>query len=62
MKTLYAELENLNRKKYRVEDWGAGWYQVRMSLGAAVDLTALSAKLLPQIYELVFLRDEVIYF
>lgn len=58
----YAELELLDVRRWKIADWDAGWYQVRMSLGAAVDLTALSAKLLPQIYELGFLRDEVKYF
>jgi len=33
-----------------------------MSLGATLNLEELSAKLLPQVYELGFLRDEVRYF
>ena len=40
----------------------AGRYQIRMALGKSVNLAELSAKLLPQIYELGFLRDEVRYF
>ncbi|MBR4153272.1 MAG: hypothetical protein IKT98_09990 [Selenomonadaceae bacterium] len=61
-KRFYAELERLDVVRWKIESWDAGWYQIRMSLGASVDLTALSAKLLPQIYELGFLRDEVRYF
>ena len=41
---------------------GRGLYQIRMALGVSIDLSALSAKLEPQIYELGFLRDEVRYF
>ena len=58
----YSELELLDVRHWKIADWDAGWYQVRMSLGATIDLSALSAKLLPQIYELGFLRDEVKYF
>ena len=61
-KKFYAELEKLDVQKFKVEDWDAGWYQIRMSLGATIDLSALSDKLLPKIYELGFLRDEVRYF
>ena len=61
-KRFYAELERLDVVRWKIENWDAGWYQIRMSLGASVDLTALSAKLLPQIYELGFLRDEVRFF
>ena len=61
-KRFYAELVRLDVRKWKIENWDAGWYQIRKSLGASVDLTALSAKLLPQIYELGFLRDEVRYF
>lgn len=61
-KRFYAELESLDVRKWKIETWDAGWYQIRKSLGASIDLSALSAKLLPQIYELGFLRDEVRYF
>lgn len=61
-KRFYAELDTLDVRRWKIADWDAGWYQVRMALGATVDLSALSAKLLPQIYELGFLRDEVKYF
>lgn len=61
-KIFYEGLTNLNLKKYKIEDWDVGWYQVRMSLGATINLNELSKKLLPQIYELGFLRDEVIEF
>lgn len=61
-KRFYAELETLDVYKFKITDWDAGWYQIRMSLGATIDLSALSKKLLPQIYELGFLRDEVRYF
>lgn len=58
----YAELENLDVMRWKITDWDAGWYQIRMALGATIDLSALSKKLLPQIYDLGFLRDEVRYF
>lgn len=61
-KKFFAELAELNVQKYKIADWDAGWYQIRMSLGETLNLDALSAKLLPQIYELGFLRDEVKYF
>ena len=61
-KKFYAELMTLDRRRWKIEDWDAGWYQVRMALGAKIDLKALSEKLLPQIYELGFLRDELIEF
>lgn len=61
-KKFYEELTDLDLKKYKIADWDAGWYQIRMSSGASIDLTELSEKLLPQIYDLGFLRDEVKYF
>ena len=61
-KKFFAELERLDVARLKITDWDAGWYQVRMALGASVDLSALSGKLLPQIYTLGFLRDEVRYF
>ena len=61
-KRFYAELNKLDVRKLKIDNWDAGWYQIRMSLDATIDLSALSAKLLPQIYELGFLRDEVRYF
>lgn len=61
-KRFYAELIRLDVRKWKIADWDAGWYQIRMSLGATIDLSALKEKLLPQIYELGFLRDEVIEF
>ena len=61
-KKFYAELSQLDVRKFKIEDWDAGWYQIRMSLGASINLSELSAKLEPQIYELGFLRDEVRYF
>lgn len=61
-KKFYSELERLDVRRWKIEDWDAGWYQVRMALGVSIDLKELSAKLLPQIYELGFLRDEVRYF
>lgn len=61
-KQFYAELNKLDVHKWKIDNWDAGWYQVRMSLDAKLSLEELSAKLLPQIYELGFLRDEVRYF
>ncbi|MBQ9479856.1 MAG: hypothetical protein IJU71_09920, partial [Selenomonadaceae bacterium] len=70
-KTFYARLRDLDRKKYRLEAWDAGWYQIRRSLEDAhlfegeefrAAFERLSAKLLPQVYELGFLSDEVTYF
>lgn len=61
-KKFYAELTSLDVRRWKIADWDAGWYQIRMALGESVSLEALSAKLLPQIYELGFLRDEVRYF
>ena len=61
-KKFFAEIARLDVRRWKIESWDAGWYQIRMSLGAKIDLSALSAKLKPQIYELGFLRDEVRYF
>lgn len=61
-KRFYLELERLDVARWKISDWDAGWYQIRMSLGATLNLNKLSAKLEPQIYELGFLRDEVRYF
>ena len=61
-KLFYAELEKLDVERWKISDWDAGWYQVRMSLDAKLSLEELTNKLEPQIYELSFLRDEVRYF
>ena len=61
-KRFYLELERLDVARWKISDWDAGWYQIRMSLGVSIDLSSLSKKLEPQIYELGFLRDEVRYF
>ena len=61
-KRFYAELERLDVERWKISDWDAGWYQIRMSLGISIDLSELSKKLEPQIYELGFLRDAVRYF
>ncbi len=61
-KRFYLELERLDVAKWKIETWDAGWYQIRMSLNATIDLSELSKKLEPQIYEFGFLRDEVRYF
>mgnify|MGYP002624028715 CR=1 FL=1 len=69
-KYFYANFLELNFAKWKIFDWDAGWYQVRMSLKEiCYDFEKFSAlhkllgeKILPQIYELGFLRDEVKYF
>jgi len=65
-KEFYKRLKELDRKKWKIEDWDAGWYQVRMSLGDIGEvkerLLELSQKIEPLIYELGFLRDEVLYY
>ena len=61
-KRFYGELARLDVAKWKIADWDAGWYQIRMSLGVSIDLSLLKSKLEPQIYELGFLRDEVRYF
>lgn len=70
-KKFYERLNDLDRKKYLIEAWDAGWYQIRKSLEDAKlfegerlkeAFDRLSEKLLPQIYSLGFLRDEVKYF
>ena len=58
----YENLTSLDRRKFKIADWDAGWYQIRMSLGATINLKILSDKLLPQIYGYGFLRDEIKYF
>ncbi|MBQ7476735.1 MAG: hypothetical protein IJT06_05000 [Selenomonadaceae bacterium] len=68
-KKFYSELKDLYTKKFRIEDWDVGWYQIRMTIKDFDKLVALrfpfaklGEKLLPQIYALGFLRDEVKYF
>ena len=69
-KYFYKNFLELNIAAWKIFDWDAGWYQVRMSLKEiGYDFEKFSAlhkalgeKILPQIYELGFLRDEVKYF
>ena len=61
-KKFYASLNRLDVRKWKIENWDAGRYRIRMSLSATLDLSALTEKLEPQIYKLGFLRDEVKYF
>ncbi len=70
-RTFYAQLLELDCKKFKITTWDAGWYQIRHALEEArllddqtfrADFDRLGEKLLPQIYELGFLRDEVTYF
>ncbi len=65
-KYFYENMRVLHYESMKIEDWDVGWYQVRMlakdkrlteKLQAALKI--LSEKLLPQIYSLGFLRDEV---
>ena len=53
----------------QIYDWDVGWYQLRNIVKNSeevfkikIPLQTLSEKILPQIYELGFLRDEVIKF
>ena len=64
--TFYARLKELDREKFLIETWDAGWYQVRGALRAAgllddekfrAEHERLRQKLLPMIYELGFLRS-----
>ncbi|MBQ7705636.1 MAG: hypothetical protein IJT73_09460 [Selenomonadaceae bacterium] len=70
-KVFYENLDELDTVDLKIENWDAGWYQVRMAVKNLIldekilfqsAVQKLSEKLLPQIYELGFLRDEVIYF
>lgn len=69
-KDFYKNFAELNIAKWKIFDWDAGWYQVRMSLKEidydfekfSAEFKKLGEKILPQIYELGFLRDEVKYF
>ena len=67
----YALLEELDRRKFKIETWDAGRYQVFGALKDAnllddekfrAEFDRLGEKILPQIYSLGFLLDEVIYF
>ena len=69
--TFYANLDDIDLHKFRIETWDIGWYQVRKSLEDAdllddqnfrAAFDRLGEKLLPQIYSLGFLRDEIVYF
>jgi len=70
-KRFYKELPNLHKKKWKIETWNPGWYQIRMSmkeylkdkefvelsnLGHAMNI--LRNKLVPKVYELGFLPYE----
>jgi len=66
----YKEYANLNRTKYKLSYWDAGWYQVRNALlDAGKGLEELNAlktahnkmrdKLRPKVYEYGFLSPEV---
>lgn len=70
-KVFYENLNALDVVALKVENWDVGWYQIRMAVKDFIDdentyfqaaFKTLGEKLLPQIYELGFLRDEVKYF
>ncbi len=67
----YSLLEELDRRKFKIETWDAGRYQIFGALKDAnllddeifrAEFDRLGEKILPQIYSLGFLRDEVTYF
>ena len=67
----YSLLEELDRRKFKIETWDAGRYQVFGALKDAnllddqtfrAEFDRLGKKILPQIYSFGFLRDEVTYF
>jgi hypothetical protein len=68
----YKEYRNLNHRKFKIDYWDVGWYQVRNALlDAQVGLVELNAlkeahtklteKLRPKVYEYGFLDEEIIY-
>jgi hypothetical protein len=68
----YKEYRNLNRRKFKIDYWDVGWYQVRNALlDAGVGLAELNAvkeahikltkKLQPKVYEYGFLDQEILY-
>ena len=67
-KKFYCRLADLEYREFKIDDWDAGWYQVRMSLEEEdlkilkEPMQKLSEKIFPQFYELGFLRDKVIQF
>ena len=68
----YREYANLNRTKFKLSYWDAGWYQIRNALlDAGKGLEELNAvkiahnklrdKLRPKVYEYGFLSPEIMY-
>ena len=68
----YEEYNNLNKKKFKLDYWDVGWYQIRKSLENKKLGTEqfkkfkekykiLTEKLRPKIYEYGFLDKEIIY-
>jgi len=71
-KRFYRELPNLHKKKWRLETWNPGWYQIRMSMKERFGndfpeleqlkkvYKVLGDKLRPQVYSLGFLPCEMV--
>ena len=70
--TFYAEYVNLDARKWKLDYWDAGWYQVRNALqaeGLGLDLLdelkeahkALAEKLRGQVYAYGFLDPETVW-
>ena len=71
-KLYYKEYNNLNKKKFKLDYWDVGWYQIRKSLEDKKlgteqfkkfkeEYKILTEKLRPKIYEYGFLDKEIIY-
>lgn len=68
----FKEWKNLNLRKFKIDYWDVGWYQIRNALLDAniglVELNALkeahnklAKKLRPKVYEYGFLDQEILY-
>jgi len=68
----YKEWKNLNLRKFKIENYDCGWYQIRNALlDAKIGLeelnavkmahTKLAEKLRPKVYEYGFLDQEILY-
>jgi hypothetical protein len=68
----YKEYKNLNLRKFKIDYWDVGFYQIRNALLEAklglVELNALkeahtklALKLRPKVYEYGFLDQEILY-